>query len=306
MTVNNDFLISLESAHSGLSKRQRILAEYILNNSRGAAYMTAASLALHAGVSEPTVVRFAAALGYEGYQAMQGALRESLRQRMTTVERIEEANGRMSNASVLDSVLLADAEKITSTLRELDRDAFERSVDMLLSAGKIYIIGMRSAAMLAQFMNYYLRLIFDGVVLVCPSGGSEMFEQLINLTDKDTVFAISFPRYSRGTVKAVEFAHNVGAGVIVLTDRRDAPVAACADTVLTAKSEMASFVDSLVAPLSIINAIIAYIGKKREGTADIFSRLENIWHEYQVYSTAVPDSGIYNKTEKDAKDNSEA
>ena len=191
----------------------------------------------------------------------------------------------MRDKDVIDSVLLADADKIISALHKLDRSAFDRAVEIMLNAKRIYIVGMRSSAILAQFMNYYLRLLFDSVFLVCPSGGSEVFEHLINLSPGDAVFAISFPRYSTGTVRAAEFAHRQGAGVIVLTDSAGSPIAHSADIVLTAKSEMASFVDSLVAPMSIINAIIAYIGKKRpQEVAEKFRVLEDVWNEYKVYS----------------------
>lgn len=281
--MERDFLSQLEAAAPAMSKRHKQLAEYISKNS-AASHMTASALADAVGISESTVVRFAMAMGYEGYPEMQRAFRESLRARMTTVERIEDTNDRLREGDIADAVLRADSEKILSTLHDLDRGTFERAVDMLLGAKKIYIVGMRSSAMLAQFMSYYLRLLFDNVFTVCPSGGSEVFEHLINLEAGDVVFAISFPRYSSGTVRAVEYAKRTGAGVAVLTDRDSSPLAPFADAVLTAKSEMASFVDSLVAPMSIINAIIAYIGKKRpEETSARFRHLEEVWNEYRVY-----------------------
>lgn len=281
--MEQDFLTRLEASLDGLSKRQKQLAEYILANS-GAAHMTASALADEVDISESTVVRFAMALGYEGYPEMQRAFKESLRVRMTTVERIEDVNDRLSEANIAEAVLRQDSEKILSTLRDLDLTSFKKTVDMLLGAKKIYIVGMRSSEILANFMNYYLRLLFDNVAAVCPSGGSEVFEHLINLGKDDVVFAISFPRYSSGTVRAAEYAKKIGAGVIVLTDRSSSPLAQFADVLLTAKSEMASFVDSLVAPMSIINAIIAYIGKKRpEETSARFRHLEEVWNEYRVY-----------------------
>lgn len=283
--MKQDFLTHLESSMPDMSKRQKLLGEYILGGGTDAAYMTASALADTVGISESTVVRFAMALGYDGYPEMQKAYRESLRVRMTTVERIEAADGIMKGRDIVDSVLTADADKIMNTLDNLDRDAFERAVDMLMGANKIYIVGMRSSEVLAQFLNYYLRLLFDNVVLVCPSGVSEVFEHLISLSNNDVVFAMSFPRYSSSTVRATEYAKRVGAGVVVLTDSKTSPIAAYADAVLEAKSEMASFVDSLVAPMSIINAIIAYIGKKNpEKAAARFRHLEKVWNEYKVYS----------------------
>ena len=282
--MTRDFLDLISKHYDEMSKRQRSVADYILEHGGSASHETAYTLADHAGVSESTVVRFAVFMGYEGYPEMQKALRASLRKRMTTVERIEDVNERVPEGDIIDGVLDGDAEMILSAKDELDRQGFEKAVDMLLSAGKVYIVGMRSSAVLAQFMNHYLRLLLDNVTLVCPSGGSEVYEYLVNITDSDMVFAISYPRYSSGTIRAAEFAHRRGAGVAVLTDSETSPVAAVADAVLVAKSEMVSLVDSLVAPMSIINAIIAYLSKKRPETAEKFRLLESVWDEFKVYT----------------------
>lgn len=282
--MEKDFLCAIEASLEGMTKRQKTLAEYILSHGSAAAHETAAALAADAGVSESTVVRFAVFMGYEGYPQMQSALRSSLRKRMTTLERIEDINTRVRDEDIVNGVLEGDAGMIVTAMEELDREEFVKTVDMLMNAKRVYIVGMRSSAMLAQFMNYYLRLLLDNVTLVCPSGGSEVFEYLVNLSGEDTVFAISYPRYSSGTVKAVEFAKRRGASVAVLTDSETSPAAKMADAVLTAKSEMVSFVDSLVAPMSILNAIIAYIGKRRPEIADKFRLLEEVWNEYKVYS----------------------
>ncbi len=283
--MTRDFLTNLEESLPNLSKGHRSVAEYILSGNGGVARMTAAALAEACGVSESTVVRFASAMGFDGYHALQRSVGESLKRRMTTVQRIEDADGNLEDGRVLDSVLRADADKIIDTLASIDRAAFTNAADMLLSARRIYIIGMRSSAVLAQFMNHYFRLLFNNVSLVCPSGGSEIFEHLINLSEGDVALAISFPRYSTGTVKAVEFARRQGAGVIALTDGKTSPIAPLADALLIAKTDMASFVDSLVAPMSIINAMIVYIGKLRTAdVADTFGRLEQIWNEYNVFA----------------------
>lgn len=282
--MKRDFLDVLSASLDEMSKRQRAVADYILEHGGGASHETAASLAAHAGVSESTVVRFAVFMGYDGYPEMQKALRSSLRKRMTTVERIEDVNERVRESDIIDGVLDGDTEMLLAAKEELDRDAFERAVDMLMGAGKVYVVGMRSSAVLAQFMNHYLRLLLDNVILVCPSGGSEVYEYLVNIAPGDAVFAISYPRYSSGTIRAVEFARRNGAGVIVLTDSENSPVAAGADSVLVAKSEMVSFVDSLVAPMSVINAILAFIGKKSPEVGEKFRLLENVWDEYKVYT----------------------
>ena len=287
ITMTHDFLTELEGKLSKLSRGHRAVAGYILLGNGDAAHMTASALAEKCGVSESTVVRFAAAMGFDGYHAMIEAVKESLGRRMTTVQRIAAANGSLEDSRVLDSVLRADADKILGTLADIDRGAFTRAAHMLLSARRIYIVGMRSSAALAQFMNHYFRLLFDSVSLVCPSGGSEIFEHLINLSSEDVVLTISFPRYSAGAVKAAEFARRYGAGVIALTDSERSPIAAFADALLIAKSDMASFVDSLVAPMSIINAMIVYIGKLRSAeVADTFGRLEQIWNENNVFTVA--------------------
>lgn len=281
--MNPDFLSELKLSMGEMSKRQLAVAEYILRHSSASAHATASALAAAAGVSESTVVRFATFMGYEGYPQMQKALSRSLRGRMTTVERIEDVNGRLKDEDILGRVLRSDAGQILDAFETLDKREFERAVDMLLSARKIYIVGMRSSAVLAQFMSYYLRLLFDGVTPVCTSGGSEVIESLINLSAEDVVFAISYPRYSSGTVKAAEYAKKVGAKVAVLTDSESAPITRGADAVLTAKSEMLSLVDSLVAPMSIINAIIAYIVKKHPEISERLRLLEGVWNEYKVY-----------------------
>ncbi len=280
-----DFLSEIEKRIDSFSKKQRLLALYIKDHGTAASAMTATALAEASGVSEPTVVRFASEMGFTGYGEMREALKESLRGRLTSVERMTVTNEYFGEGDLLSSVLRADAEKIMTTLGELDKAHFEKSVEMLISAEKIYIIGMRSSAFPAGFLNYYLRLLCDNVHLVCPTGTGETFEQLVGVKAGDAVFAISFPRYSTATVKAVEYAHDMGACVIVLTDRESSPVAKYADAVLTAKSEMASFVDSMAAPMSIINAIIAYIGAKMpERSTKRLRHLEEVWNEYGVYA----------------------
>lgn len=282
--MEQDFLNTLENSLDAMSKRQRAIAEYILEKGAHAAHETASALAADAGVSESTVVRFAVFMGYEGYPQMKQALQSSLRKRMTTVQRIEDVNRRVKEEDIIDGVLDGDADKILYAKDELDREAFVKCVDMLLDAKKVYIIGMRSSSILAQFMNYHLRLLLENVTLVCPSGGGEVFEYLVNLSEDDAVFAISYPRYSSVTIRAAEFAKKRGAKVSVLTDSPTSPITSAADTVLVARSDMVSFVDSLVAPMSIINAIIAYIGKKRPEISEKFRLLEDVWNEYNIYS----------------------
>ena len=262
----------IDEAMPTLSKGQKRIARYISEHYAQAAYMTAAALGAEVGVSESTVVRFSGELGYSGYPELQAQMRETVRVSLTSVERIHAANHRMEEGEVLDRILSHDAERIKATLEEIDRDAFRRAVDMILGAKNIYILGMRSSAVLAEFMNYYFELLFDNVRLIHPAGGSEIFEHLMKMHGDDVFIAISFPRYTTGIVNAV-------------TDSASSPIAAHADVTLVAKGDMASFVDSLVAPLSLINALIAYIGKKKhEEVTDTLERLEAVWKEYQVYT----------------------
>jgi len=279
-----NLLKKIENGMDSYSKGQKAIARYILNHYEKAAYMTASILGEATGLSESTVVRFAFELGFDGYPDMQRALREAVKIKLTTVQRVELTNSIIGEGDLLDTVLTADSEKIRRTLSEIDAEAFERAVDKIISARNIYIIGVRSSAFLAGFLNYNLRMIFDNVRFIQTTSGSEMFEQIINIGKGDVMIAISFPRYSKRIINAVEFARQKGADVVALTDGEGSPIASYANELLPAHSDMVSFVDSLVAPLSIINAIIVAIVRKKQGE---FSRklceLEDIWDKYDVY-----------------------
>lgn len=274
-----------------LSKGQKQIARFIVSHYERAAYMTASALGAEVGVSESTVVRFSTELGFSGYPELQAQIRETVRVSLTSVQRIHAAN-RMEEWEVPDHILTRDAENVRATLEHMDREAFERAVDMILGARNIYILGMRSSAVLAQFMSYYFELLFDNVRLIHPAGGSEIFEHLMKVRQDDVFIAISFPRYTTGIVNAAEYASKRGAGVVAITDSTSSPLAPHADVTLTARSDMASFVDSLVAPLSLFNALIIAIGMRRkEDVAKTFSELENIWDEYGVYEKNEADGG---------------
>lgn len=282
--MSSDLTEIIDLAMPGLSKGQKRIVEYIKDHPEEAAYMTAAKLGSMAGVSESTVVRFAIELGFSGYPELHRAMQESLQKRLTSVQRVRVSNDRLPDEGLLDAVLERDIEQIRATLDTIDRGAFDASVEAILSADKIYIIGMRSSFAIAQFLEYYLSLIFPNVHLVRNMGRGEIFEQMMNIGEGDTVVAISFPRYSTGIVNAVDFACRSGAKVISITDSMSSPIAGPAYATLCAKSNMASFADSLVAPLSIINALIAAISKKKQSEiSDKLSRLEGIWDEYKVY-----------------------
>ena len=282
--MNVDLLKSIEEKMSDLSKGQKLIASYVLAHYEKAAYLTASRLGAIVGVSESTVVRFAIELGYDGYPAFQHSLQEIIRSRLTSFQRIEVTNSRIGDGNVLDKVLLSDAEKLRRTMEEIDHASFEEAIDRIVGAKNIYIIGVRSSSALAGFLNFNFRMIFDNVRFVQTTSGSEMFEQIMRIDEGDVMIAISFPRYSKRIINAVEYARTKGADVVALTDSHSSPIAEFASQLLIAQSDMASFVDSLVAPLSIINAmIVAVARKKQEELTDRLRVLEEVWDRYDVY-----------------------
>lgn len=279
-----DLLKIIETAMPTLSKGQKRIAQFIRDHYDKAAYMTAAQLGEEADVSESTVVRFALELGFDGYPALQHMVQETVRMRLTSLQRIEVTNKRFGTTSVLDAVLSSDAEKIKYTLEHIDRAAFDRAVEAILGARTIYIIGVRSSSALAEFLNYYLSYMFENVRLIRTTSGSEIFEQLLRMDERDVMLAVSFPRYSSRIVNAVEYASQTGAKVVSLTDSENSPIAKGAHAVLTARSDMASFVDSLVAPLSIINALLAAVTRKKQHELSAtLTKLEDVWDTFHVY-----------------------
>ncbi len=287
---SQDLLSLINEKLPTLSKGQKQIASYMLEHYDKAAYMTAAKLGSLVGVSESTVVRFANELDFDGYPELQHSLQELIRTKLTTLQRIEITNDRIGDADLLEKVLMSDVDKIRRTLDEIDRDSFNNAVDALIGAKMIYIIGMRSSSSVASFLYHYLNLIFPHVRLVRTTSGSEIFEQILRISEDDVIIGISFPRYSKRIINALEFAKSQSAHVIALTDSAASPIAAPADDLLLAKSDMASFVDSLVAPLSIVNALIVAIGKKKQvELSETFERLENIWDEYDVYEKSESD-----------------
>lgn len=284
--MQGDLLRAIEEKMSTFSKGQRLIATYILEHYEKAAYLTASKMGKLVGVSESTVVRFAIELGYEGYPDFQHSLQEIIRNRLTSFQRIEVTNSLIGDGNVLDKVLLSDAEKLRRTMEEIDHRSFEEAVDRIVAANTIYIIGVRSSSALAGFLNYNFRMIFDHVKFVQTTSGSEMFEQIMRIREGDVMIAISFPRYSKRIINAVEYARSKNADVVALTDSKLSPIVAHANQLLIAQSDMASFVDSLVAPLSIINAMVAAVArKKQDELTERLRALEEVWEQYDVYDT---------------------
>ena len=282
--MNEDILAVLEEKAPTFSKGQRKIAAYITQYYDKAAFMTASRLGKAVGISESTVVRFAVELGYDGYPSMQKAMQEMVLNRLTSVQRIGVANDRMGDQDVLSTVLQADADKLRQTNDTVDRESFHAAVQAILGARRIYLLGVRSASVLVNFLGYYLNYMFDNVHMITASGTSEIFEKLVNVNQEDVVIAFSFPRYSASTVKGVQYCHSVGAKVIGLTNSNLSPLGQVSDYVLVAKSDMVSLVDSLVAPLSVVNALIVALAAGREQELEkTFNTLEKVWEEYHVY-----------------------
>ncbi|MBQ9674188.1 MAG: MurR/RpiR family transcriptional regulator [Ruminococcus sp.] len=278
-------LTRIELKMNTFSKGQKRIAKYIEEHYDKAAYMTAFRLGEIVGVSESTVVRFASELGYNGYPALQKAMQEMIKEKLTSVQRIEVTENRIGDGDILTSVLNQDIEKIRRTIDEVSREDFEKAISSISNAGNIYVVAVRSTSALAGFLGYYLELIFGNVRIINTSSKSGMYEQLFRISEKDVMIGISFPRYSTTAVEAMQFARERNADVIAITDSMVSPLVECADSVLIARSDMASVVDSLVAPLSLINAVIvACVLKQKDKVVETFRQLEEVWTTQSVYT----------------------
>lgn len=282
--MNEPLLAKMEESILRLSKGHKKIAAYIKENYDKAAFMTAAALGKKVGVSESTVVRFATELGFKGYPELQRALQQMIKSKLTAVQRMEVSQTLIGDGDIINSVLTGDIELIRETAERTSRDDFKHALAEINRAKRIYILGVRSSAALASFLAFYFNLVFDSVVLVDTSSASEMFEQMFRIDENDVCIAISFPRYSKQTVNAMRFIADRKAKIIAITDTDKSPIASFADYLLVARSDMASVVDSLTAPLSLINALIVGVTlSRREEVYDNFNKLEGIWDEYQVY-----------------------
>lgn len=289
--MEKDILSLLQQKASKLSKGQRLLARYITESYDKAAFMTASKLGKTVGVSESTVVRFAVELGYDGYPTMQKAMQAMVLNRLTSVQRLEVASDRIDTQDVVTSVLQSDVDKLRQTSELLDRDEFKAAVEAIPNGKRIYVLGARSAAPLANFLGYYLAFMFNNVHIVTASGASEMFEKLIGIGEDDVVIAFSFPRYSAATINGAQYSRTTGAKVIGITDSRLSPLGQICDHVLVAKSDMLSVVDSIVAPMSVSNALLVALASGREHIlAKTFDTLEQVWEKYNVYEKRVDNS----------------
>ena len=281
--MESDLLTRLKADLRSFSKGQRAIAKYMLENYDKAAFMTAGKLGKIVGVSESTVVRFAADLGYDGYPSMRKALQEMIRNRLTSVQRIEVAKDRIDDKEIIKSVITSDMQNLQASLEALNRDSFDEAINAIVEAKNVYIVGMRTSTALASFLGQYLNLLRDNVKVINNTAASEIHEQIIRIGEGDLFLGISYPRYSSHTVDAMQFAKKMGAKAIAITDSNASPLAAIADVSMFAKSEMVSFIDSLVAPMSLINAmIIAVARRNKDAVSETFTRLENLWMEYDV------------------------
>lgn len=282
--MKKDVLHTIQDNMPRFSKGQKRIAAYILSDYDKAAFMTASKLGGLVGVSESTVVRFAALLEYDGYPAMQKALQEMVRAKLTSIQRIRTSGDRLFSSDVVSSVLQMDMDKIRVAIEEVDRNVFNTVVDKLIAARHIYILGVRSSSFLAGYLHFYFHLIFENVTLVTSNSAGDILESILRIGPGDVLVGISFPRYSQSTVKGVQFAYDRGADVVAVTDSDMSPLYPLASAVLLARSDMISFVDSLVAPFSLLNALIVAAGHRKDtDIAQIFNRLEDIWGEYGVF-----------------------
>lgn len=284
ISKSSGLMAIIKSKYKGMSKGQKLLAQYTINNYQKVAFMTASRLGETVGVSESTVVRFANVLGYSGYPKFQDALQELIKTKLTTVQRVEMSNSDYSEGSnILEKVLKEDIENIKETMDFMYESSYDKSIDTIISAKKVYIMGMRSSIYVAKYLGYYLNYILDNVVILRMDMG-EPVEQMIKMTSEDVLISISFPRYSKKTLSSVQFAKDRGAKVIAITDSFNAPIAKVADVVLTVKNNMISFVDSLVPAFSVANAVV--IGVASRESDDIkayFNELEKIWEKFEIY-----------------------
>ena len=281
-----NLLGEIQNRMSDFSKSQKLISNYILENYDKAAYMTASKLGATVKVSESTVVRYAIELGFDGYPEFQHSLQEIVRTKLTSFQRMEVTNNLIGDGDALTKVLMSDIDKIKRTVEDIDHEAFEAAVNSIVGAKNIYIIGIGSASVLASALNINLRMIFDNVRFIVASSATEIYEQMISIGKGDVMVAISFPRYSKKVVSAVNLAKKSGADVIALTDSAASPIASLADQNLFARSDMASFADSLVAPLSVINALVVEVSRRKQDELTVRLRqLEQIWEEYNVYDT---------------------
>lgn len=285
--MNSSVLTLIEEQYPKLSKSHKRIADYILNNYEKAAFLTAAKLGQETGISESTAVRFATQLGFEGYPEFQSNLQETIRGKLTSTQRMEVASIHIWEGDLLENVMMSDRQTIKDTLESVSREDFQGAAEAINQAKTIYILGVRSTAPLANFIYFYFKLIYDKVKLITAASSSEMYEEIFKISDEDVCLALSFPRYSRQVIKTLRYVHSKGAKIIAITDSEQAPIAELSDYLLVAKNSMVSFVDSMVAPLSLIDAlIVASARERREDVQKTFLELDSVWDNYNVYETS--------------------
>lgn len=283
MSRNPNIINIIQSNYAKMSKGHKIIAEYIINNYDKAAFMTAAALGSNINVSESTVVRFANALGYSGYKELQRELQEVIKNKLTTVQRLSLAEDYVKGSNSLVKIMQSDIDNIKKTMNEIDLSSIRKATELLINGNQIYVIGLRSSAFLAGYLCFYLNFLFSNVKLI-SAGPNDVFEQLVKAEKGDVVIGLTFPRYSKKTIEALDYARRKRCSIISITDSLLSPAASLSDVNLVARSDMISFIDSLVAPMSLINAfIIALSNEKKKDITTYFEELENIWKTYNIY-----------------------
>lgn len=283
MSKNLNLIKNIQNNFNRMSKGQKIIAEFIINSYDKAAFMTAATLGANLNVSESTVVRFANTLGYSGYRELQKELQELIKNKLTTVQRLNLPDGISKGDNNLAKVMESDIDNIKKTITEIDINSLNRAVKLMTEGKQIYVIGLRSSSFLAGYLCFYLNFLFSNVKLI-TAGANDVFEQLVKADEKDVIIGITFPRYSKKTLEALDYSKGKGCSIITITDSLISPAASKSDVTLIARSDMISFIDSLVAPMSLINAFIIALGvAKKNDLSSYFEDLEKIWQEYNVY-----------------------
>lgn len=287
--MKEDLLNKISEMMPSFSKGQKLIANYILQHYDKAAYMTALKLGVTVNVSESTVVRFANRLGFEGYPQLQRSLQSHIKNRLTSIQRIDVTRSRIGTLqNPVEGVLNQDIDKIRRTMDNLSSEQFAKAVDTICSARNIYIQGAMSSGILANFMHYYLRLIFSNVSHIGAVATNELYQQMVHIGEGDVLIALSFPRYATSTIDACKFARECGANIVAITDSESSPLVQYANATLYAYSDMVSFVDSLVAPMSLINALIVALSDRNlESVENNFNKLEQLWEHTEVYKKDV-------------------
>ncbi|MBN2287486.1 MAG: MurR/RpiR family transcriptional regulator [Tissierellales bacterium] len=287
---NADLIKLIQSHYPKFSKGQKAIAQFIIEHYERAAFMTASKIGQTVDVSESTVVRFATALGFDGYPELQKSLQVMIKNKLTTVQRISLNEAQDDSDEFIRRVLKNEVNSLRNYYEELDEKRLDKASDLILGARKIYILGMRVSYTLALYLGFYLDVILENVK-VMNLGSNSLFEQMVRINEDDLFVIISYPRYSKQSLDAVNFAKERNAKILAITDTESSPFYSISDVALLGKSNMVSFIDSLVTPMAVINSLITSVGlKEKQDIVKYFDLLEDVWDKYSIYNKPIHDS----------------